>query len=587
MATIRLAGFGGENRALHPMLLPENIGVTSLNQKPNRGDLRPWKAPLTVATVPAGRKTIYRMGRDVVSDTEYWLSWTTVVHAVRGPNADDNDERTYFTGDGTPKWTDKSKALASLPYPTTARELGIPAPASPLTLSVLVVTTTAGAFVVGSVYLIATVGTTDFTLAGSENNTVGTSFTATAVGSGTGTVTSGNLLNETRYYTYTYVTDIGEEGAPNPAPTEIVCKTDANLSITNLAAAPSGNYGINRIRIYRTQSGTAGDANFFFVREIASTLTQTTDDGRILAEVLPSTTWLQPPSDLKNLIGLWNGMMAGISGRSVRFCEAFEPYAWPFAYEILPTAVTPVALATFGQTLVILTDGNPIAATGGSPDAMDEQPVEFTQACVSPESAVGMGYGVAWASPDGLAFIGDGGARLLTQNALTRDDWQAMNPSSIRGCMYEMQYFGFYEVDGVQKGFMIDPRAPNGMYFMDFGVDALYLDTLQDTLFVLNGVNIEKFDAGNQLTATFKSKLHRLPKPSVGFACAEVTADAYPVTFKLYADGQLKHTQQVTSTTAFRLPSGYYAQTVQIELQTTGAVQGAVIAHSMQELAQL
>jgi hypothetical protein len=148
-----------------------------------------------------------------------------------------------------------------------------------------------------------------------------------------------------------------------------------------------------------------------------------------------------------------------------------------------------------------------------------------------------------------------------------------------------MQYFGFYEVDGAQKGFMIDPRAPNGMYFMDFGVDALYLDALQDTLFVLNGVNIEKFDAGNQLTATFKSKLHRLPKPAVGFACAEVTADAYPVTFKLYADGLLKHTQTVTSATPFRLPSGYYSQTVQLELQTTGAVQGAVIAHSMQEIA--
>lgn len=534
MATIRLAGFGGENRALHPLLLPDGIGTVCINSKPGRGDLRPWKSPLTVATVPAGRKTIYRMGRDVASDTNYWLSWPTIVHAVRGPNADDNDERTYFTGDGTPKWTDKVKALATAPYPTAARELGIPAPANACLLA-------------------ASGGVSE--------------------------------LNETRYYTYTYVTDIGEESAPNPAPTEIICKTDATISITNIAPVISGNYGVNRVRIYRTQSGTAGDANFFFVREIASTLTQTSDDGRVLSEVMPSTTWLQPPADLSNLKGLWNGMMAGISGRSVRFCEAFTPYAWPLAYEILPTAVTPVALATFGQTLVILTDGNPIVSTGGSPDAMDEQPVEFLQSCVAPLSAVGMGYGVAWASPDGLAFIGDGGARLLTQNALTRDDWQAMNPSSIRGCMYEMQYFGFYEVAGVQKGFMIDPRAPDGMYFMDFGVDSLYLDDLQDHLYALNGTNIQKFDAGTTLTTTFKSKLHRLPKPTPGFACAEVTADEYPVTFKLYADGTLKHTQQVTSAAPFRLPSGYYAQTAQIELQTTGAVQGCVTAHSMQEIA--
>lgn len=587
MAILRLSGFGGENRALHPMLLPENIGVSSLNQKPGRGDLRPWKTPLTVTTVPAGRKTIYRMGRDVASDTNYWLSWPSVVHAVRGPNAADNDERTYFTGSGTPKWTDKVKALATAPYPTAARELGLPAPATPLTLAVLVVSTTAGALVVGKVYLIASVGTTNFTLVGSANNTVGTSFTATGVGSGSGTVTSGNLLTETRYYTYTYVSDIGEESAPNPAPTLIVCQTDAQITISNIAAVAAGNYGVNRARIYRTQSGMAGETNFFFSREIASTLTQTTDDGRVLAEVLPSTTWLQPPADLSNLKGLWNGMMAGISGRSVRFCEAFKPYAWPLAYEILPTAVTPVALASFGQTLVILTDGTPIFSTGGSPDAMDEQPVEFLQACIAPLSAVGMGYGVAWASPDGLAFVGDGGARLLTQNCLTRDDWQAMNPASMRGCMYEMRYFGFYTVDGVEKGFMVDPRAADGMYFLDFGVSALYLDDLQDHLYVLNGVNIQKFDAGSALTATFKSKLHRLPKPMPGFACAEVTADAYPVTFKLYADGGLRHTQQVTSATPFRLPSGYHAQTAQIELSTTGAVQGAVMTHSMPEIATL
>ncbi|OYW20764.1 MAG: hypothetical protein B7Z52_01910, partial [Burkholderiales bacterium 12-64-5] len=65
MAVLTFSGFAGENRALHPLLLPENTGTVSLNQKPGRGDLRPWNAPMSVATVPAGRKSIYRMGRDV------------------------------------------------------------------------------------------------------------------------------------------------------------------------------------------------------------------------------------------------------------------------------------------------------------------------------------------------------------------------------------------------------------------------------------------------------------------------------------------------------------------------------------------
>ncbi len=46
---------------------------------------------------------------------------------------------------------------------------------------------TAGAFVVGELYEIDTVGTTDFTLIGAASNTVGEIFTATGIGTGTGT----------------------------------------------------------------------------------------------------------------------------------------------------------------------------------------------------------------------------------------------------------------------------------------------------------------------------------------------------------------------------------------------------------------
>lgn len=46
---------------------------------------------------------------------------------------------------------------------------------------------TAGSFVLNATYVIATVGTTDFTLIGANSNTVGEEFIATGIGSGTGT----------------------------------------------------------------------------------------------------------------------------------------------------------------------------------------------------------------------------------------------------------------------------------------------------------------------------------------------------------------------------------------------------------------
>jgi hypothetical protein len=123
---VTVSGFSGAVNAPHPKLLPETVGTVSWNQKPGRGDFRPWRDPLDVATVPAGRKTIYRFGRDVAEDGRYWMSWTGIVHAVRGMVADDTTERTYYTGDGFPKWTDNTIALAGGTYPAAWRKLGVP-----------------------------------------------------------------------------------------------------------------------------------------------------------------------------------------------------------------------------------------------------------------------------------------------------------------------------------------------------------------------------------------------------------------------------------------------------------------------------
>ncbi len=544
MTPIRLATFAGAALAPHPKLLPDAIGVASVNQKPGRGDLRPLKAPAPRATVGAGRKTIYRMGRDIVSDTEYWLSWTTPVSVVRGFNTADTGERTYYTGDGFPKWTDNTMALGASP-PTAWRALGLPAPASAPAL-------------------------------------------AAAGGSSTQT--------ETRVYVYTYVNDIGEESAPSPSAT-INCKPDDTVTISSLAAAPSGSYGINRIRVYRTETGSSGATSLFFLREIASTSTSTTDDNRALGEVLPSATWVPAPGvpqggalnltepALHSLTPLWNGMMAGITGREIRFCEPYTPSAWPMQYGLTPADVTPIALAAFSQTLVVATNGRPVVCTGGTPDAMDEQPVEFLQSCVSASSMVSVGHGVVWASPDGLAYLGAAGPRLLTAKSMRPEDWRALRPETIIGAFFEGCYYGFYSpADGVKKSFMVDPAYPDGVFFSDVGADAVYVDDLQDAMFILVGTSVQRWDAGAALSARFRSKVFDHLAPVPGFTCAKVVADTYPVTLRLFGDAGEVASVSVASTAPVRLPCSYRSYTTQLEVETTGAVQGVAVAHSMEAL---
>ena len=138
MPVIAISSFLGENRAAEPKLIPEVQGAISLNQKPGRGDLRPWRQPSQVFTAPGGTKTIYRMGRSTPSDTQYWLAWPDVVHTALGFDAEDTTERTAFTGSGAPKVTDNLALSAAQPTtnPMASRPLGLPAPATAPTVTV-------------------------------------------------------------------------------------------------------------------------------------------------------------------------------------------------------------------------------------------------------------------------------------------------------------------------------------------------------------------------------------------------------------------------------------------------------------------
>lgn len=561
MSRVNISAFGGAVLATEPKLLADRVAVDSRNHKPGRGDLRPWNQPLTVTTVPVGTKTIYRMGRDVPSDTQYWLTWPTVVHAIHGFTSGDTTERTYYTGSGAPKQTNNVIGLASPPYPSAYLNLGVPAPASALVLTPL--------------------------SAGSSATT------------------------EIRYYTYTYVTSQGDESAPAPVSLQVTCKTDATFTISNIEVPPAGPTGINRVRIYRTQSTLGGDADFFFLREELATIGTTTDDGRALGELIPTDGWLPPPATLSNLTAMWNGMAAGIvpGDGSVRYCIAYKPYAWPVALETLPPNAKAVALGVFGQRLLVLTTGKPVLVAGSSPESLDEQPLEMAQACMASRSAVSLGHGVAWAAPDGLAYFGEGGAKLVTAGILTREQWQAMNPASMTGAAFEGAYFGSYlDAGNVRRGFFIDCTNPDGIFFLDQGFETMYQDESRDALFVLDGTNLRKWDAGAALmTAVWRGKVQAgYPR---NYSAARVEAEAFPVTvvfdaleleqdaidaamesypglFTNPSAGVLRHTRAVASREPFRLPGGFLSRLHQFEVQSSTPVQWLAIATSMQELAE-
>ena len=530
MALAELTGFLGANLKVHKRFLPPGIGVMSLNQKPSEeGDFRPWRVPLTIATsaIGGGRQTIYRMGRDVATPTSYWLSLTTVGHFVRAFDASDPTERTAFTGSGSPKWTDNIMALTAAPYPNATRELAVPQPTVPPTVTL----------------------TTD-----------GPSGDARRLA-----------------YVYTWVNDIGWESAPSPPFMAPSAKPGAVLALSVSESVPAGNYGVNRIRWYRTQvvAGTS-EAEYLFLREYAIGASGMSDDARALGSILATETWLPLSSDATWLTTCWNQFASALVGKTVRFCVPEIIYAWPLEHEYI-LASKPIAQAAFAQRLLVFTEAGAEQFTGSDPGAMDQKPMALAIIASQRSLVVGESFCI-WAAKDGLWYYGVDGYRCLTAGCMKASDWAALVPSTIAGYYFTMGdrplYVGFYN-DGALKGFVVDPSNPAGIYFLSTGYAAGYWDPLLRALFVLDGTTIKQWDAGAAfMTATFRGKVNRQTAYTEGEWLDILGEGASQL--KVITDSTTPFNRSIT-TGQYRLPNGAGGQDWQLEVSTAGSVQGVVI----------
>lgn len=533
----------GANTKVKPRFLPDGVGVACTNVKPpEEGDAQPWRVPLAVSpspSIPAGRVTLYRMGRDASTPATHWLSWTTIVHAIRGFDTSDPTERTYYTDGVAPKWTDNIQALASAPYPAASRLLSVPQP------------------------------------------TVAPSVTLNVNGS------TGD--DQRTYYVYTWVNDIGWESAPSPATLAPLHKPRATFNLAPGAAPPSGNYGITMLRWYRTQAIGSGEVEFFFLREYLVNASGMADDARALeSDVLPTdaaSIRLPLPDTAKSLTACWNGFAAALVGKTVRFCETNLIYSWPIGNEYT-IADTPIAQAAFAQRLLVLTSAGAHIFTGQDPDAMDSKPVAVAP-CVSARSVVASDSWCSWAAADGMYYYGVDGYKNLTEKFLTAAQWAAMNPATMHCHLLQIgskpYIIAFYNASG-WKGLIIDPSWDMGGYFLTTGYETAYWDRLLRKLFVLDGSTLKEWDAGaSRMTANFKSQVYRQQATDDSGTWLEVVAEG-TVNVKIFTENPaapegalVQRFARDLTINVYTLPEGAVGRDWQIDMTWTGSLQGLSI----------
>ncbi len=313
---------------------------------------------------------------------------------------------------------------------------------------------------------------------GNENYEVGPNY-------GTG--------SDYRAYLFIYVTAYTEKGAATGDVASISDYGFGPVRLTDIFDVPPEDRRIDRIYIYRTSSSGAGTTTYRFVLEakffsilepyavgeyvvhLGELYKCTTDhsagewdpthfedrgddvdENDLATDTLESETWDPPPANLKGLTILPTGIAAGFVGNEIYLSEPYQVHAWPPEYTIsIPYKI--VGLGTYGNNLVVATNGEPYTISGLTPSQMYPKKGKGSFPCLSKRGVVSSEFGVQFPIKEGMLRINENGTFIDTAGKIDILDWENYFPATMAGIVFAGKYYGcFRDDDNVYHGFFID-----------------------------------------------------------------------------------------------------------------------------------
>ena len=600
MVGFKIQAFGGMVPAVDDRLLRDNAAAWAENTWLYSGRLSGIPQKTLVKALTAGTSKVYRIPNGLPDadhlDDSTWMEFadpdTDVVRAIV---IDDTYERYYWASSAdVPRYNTKARIASG----ANSWKLGIPAP----TISNI-----------------------------TKSGGVGAARSAA--------------------YIATWVSAYGEEG-PASDPYSITGKVDDTYSITLAAAASADTGGDNgddryltKVRIYRTVTSSSGVTTYFLVTEqdiSDTTYSDTSSDATISANSeLESTLWTAPPEDLKGIVAMPNGILAGFRENEVWFCEPYRPHAWPASY-VVAVDFPIVGLGVTNQSLVVCTQGFPVTISGVNPSSMAVSKSSSLEPCMSRGSILSATEGVFYASPNGLVMAGAGAIQNITKNLITKDEWRRLvSVETLRAARLGTGYYAFgsaqagsfdsesFDTDsfaqddfsGSYQGILLDPSDERtGFTMLSDPVPTVWIgnDIWSGELFFVQDDNLYRVDISQddpvRRNYLWRSKVFQVPKKNnfgamkifweetAGTPDAEgtppATSDTNTAEFpslpsgttygvvRVYADGELVWTRELLlSGELIRLPSGFKADFWQLEFETFVNILSIQVAGSARELA--
>jgi hypothetical protein len=559
MPAIKTETFGGMVPIIDARLLQPNNAVYAENSWLLNGRLAPITAIVPIHTlVNPDAQYAYRIP-EVSSSVKniadsLWLEFVnpnTVV--VKSPVTGQEDPRYYWTdGQNPPGYTTRSRIIAGDP----PLLLGIPSPIVPPTV----------------------------------------------------TVTGGTGPIETRTYAYSWVSAYAEEGQPSlPSdPTSGNVTGTWHVAMTAPTVDDMTNRDLTRTRIYRTVTSTQGVASFYFVAEIPIaqlTYDDTIPDGTVaLNNPMTSADYEMPLEDLEGMVPMPNGFLIGWVRNEVWFCEPYLPHAWPTKY-MIGVEANVVGVGVWGQSAVILCEGQSYTVTGITPDSMVLAKIPPLEPCGSKGSIINTPEGVVYASQNGLIQVTPYGGHNVTFNLIDKAQFPKMlRIDNLHAAWLVNGWFGLggvsdevWQADFVQQtplafqqkdytgaylGVWInykDPRVGVVWFPSPTPIFNVMQDDWTGEVLIIRDGQVQHIDFSKDFPRTkyrWRSKEFQMPFRQ-NWGAARIFSYAPPgpppegpTYFRFICDGVVKYENQIVKDgQVFRMPSGFKPDVVQFEIE--------------------
>lgn len=493
---ISFEGFNGLAPKYAQDRLPDTMSYRAVNMAFQRGLLEPFKGfSLPVDTPPLGTKAVFRY------QDQHWLFFQdSDVSVVDAHQVSDPWDYLLLSYGAYPTITRNDIATTSLPYPSAEYRLGVVQP-------------------------------------GTRPGFYPTS------GSKSADEPDPEVDIETRtVYRFSFVDGFGREGALSP-PTRSVSFYEkyeyVEVPVPSDFAPIGTNVSNAKVRIYRAGFSSG---EYQYVDEVTYGTTNYNDYVETENLGLPPETedWYPPPDDdssinpggpLRNLNAMPGGFFVGSSGNELCASVPDAPHAWPYSYRV-PLSHKIMGITVAGNSAIVATEGPLYVTQGVSPGSLQPTRVNTNQSCVSPRSMVNVDGAVIYAAPDGLVGILGYKASVITEELLTKEEWQRdFRPSEIHAYYYEGKYIFFNST----KGWIFRPGGGRAsLSELDFHATAGYVDTLEDKLYLVVGGDLKVFDSDSAapLAYQWESKAVRSRSPQ-NFSYMRCISYQYPVTLEL------------------------------------------------------